>query len=137
MGDDTLAGKEAPQQIVTSSSEIGQSGLLSFSDLIRLSSRERRPSGTLEVWGPDHLQQEREKTVKMAIIGSSGRRQSKLLSFTDLIRLSSSERRQLGSPSAVANVAVHIEIWTQLLLMSFVYPSNCHPVDLFLLLHRM
>ncbi len=72
----------------------------------------------------------------MSIIDSSERRQSRLRSFGDLIRLSSSERRQLGSPSAVAYVSVQIEI-SRLSSMSFVYLSKCHPVTLFLLLHRM
>ncbi len=58
----------------------------------------------------------------MAVIGSSERRQSGLLSFADLIRLSSSESRQPGSPSAVANVEVQIEI-SRLSSMSFVYLS--------------
>ncbi len=42
------------------------------------------------------------------------RKQSGFRSFGDLIRLSSSERKQPGSPSEAVNVAVQIKISSQL-----------------------
>ncbi len=132
-----------------------ETALRSFAELIRLRHIKRWQSRSSPAvaredrsppWRSDgRHQQWGEKTVQMAFISRSERWQSGLWSFADLIRFSSSE---CGSPdlgrsncpwtwsdSAVVRVAVHIEI-SQLLSMSFVYLSKCHPVTLSLLLHQ-
>ncbi len=70
----------------------------------------------------------------MAVIGRNERRQSGLLSFADLIRLSSVERGQ-SELWSFADLAVQIEM-SRVSSMSFICMSICHPITLFLFLHR-